>query len=65
VKTPTGYVVIKVLERVPAGPLDPAEKDKLLRELTSQKQSQAWERWVLAARADAKIEVVGSPSRRG
>jgi peptidyl-prolyl cis-trans isomerase D len=65
VKTPTGYFVIKVLERVPAGPLDPAEKDKLLRELTSQKQSQAWERWVLAARADAKIEVVGSPSRRG
>jgi hypothetical protein len=45
--------------------VDPAEKDKLLRELTSQKQSQAWERWVLAARGDAKIEVVGQPARRG
>jgi peptidyl-prolyl cis-trans isomerase D len=64
VKTPTGYYVVKVLERTPAGPLDPAEKDKLVRELTSQKQSQAWERWVLAARGDARIEVVGQPARR-
>jgi peptidyl-prolyl cis-trans isomerase D len=61
VKTPMGYYVIKVVERVPAGPLDPAEKDKLVRELTGQKQSQAWERWVLAARGDARIEVVGQP----
>ena len=66
VKTPTGYYVVKVVERAPAGPLDPAEKDKLVRELTGQKQSQAWERWVLAARGDAKIEVVGQPpARRG
>jgi parvulin-like peptidyl-prolyl isomerase len=66
VKTPTGYYVVKVTERTPAGPLDPAEKDKLVRELTGQKQSQAWERWVLAARGDAKIEVVGqTPARRG
>jgi peptidyl-prolyl cis-trans isomerase D len=65
VKTPVGYYVIKVLERAPAGPVDPAEKDKLVRELTGQKQSQAWERWVLAARGDAKIEVLGQPERRG
>src|SRR5688572_2961363 len=66
VKTPMGYYVVKVVERAPAGPLDPAEKDKLVRELTGQKQSQAWERWVLAARGDAKIEVVGQPpARRG
>jgi peptidyl-prolyl cis-trans isomerase D len=65
VKTPVGYYVVKVVERAPAGPVDPAEKDKLRRELTGQKQSQAWERWVLAARGDAKIEVVGQPARRG
>jgi peptidyl-prolyl cis-trans isomerase D len=65
VKTPQGYYVVKVLERAPAGPVEPAEREKLLRELTGQKQSQAWERWVLAARADAKIEVVGQPARRG
>jgi peptidyl-prolyl cis-trans isomerase D len=65
VKSPMAYYVVKVVERTPAGPVDPAEKDKLLRELTSQKQSQAWERWVLAARGDAKIEVVGQPARRG
>ena len=64
-KTPVGYYVVKVVERVPAGPVDPAEKDKLVRELTGQKQSQAWERWVLAARGDAKIEVLGQPARRG
>jgi peptidyl-prolyl cis-trans isomerase D len=65
VKTPLGYYVVKVVERVPAGPVNPAEKDKLVRELTGQKQSQAWERWVLAARGDAKIEVLGQPARRG
>jgi peptidyl-prolyl cis-trans isomerase D len=65
VKTPQGYYVVKVLERAPAGPLDPAEREKLQRELVGQKQSQAWERWVLAARGDAKIEVVGQPARRG
>lgn len=65
VKTPVGYYVVKVLERVPAGPVEAAEKDKLVRELTGQRQSQAWERWVLAARGDAKIEVVGQPARRG
>jgi parvulin-like peptidyl-prolyl isomerase len=65
VKTPVGYYVVKVVERAPAGPVDPGERDKLRKELTGQKQSQAWERWVLAARGDAKIEVVGQPARRG
>jgi len=65
VKTAQGYYVVKVLERAPAGPVEPGERDKLLRELTGQKQSQAWERWVLAARGDARIEVVGQPARRG
>jgi peptidyl-prolyl cis-trans isomerase D len=66
VRTPQGYYVVKVLERKPAGPVDPAERDKLKGELTSQKQSQLWERWVLAARKDSKIDIVGQrPSRRG
>ena len=65
VRTPQGYYVVKVLERAPAGPVDPLEKDKLEKELTSAKQSQTWERWVLAARGDARIDVVGQkPAKR-
>jgi parvulin-like peptidyl-prolyl isomerase len=68
VRTPQGYYVVKVLERAPAGPVDPIEKDKLERELTSQKQSQMWERWVVAARDEARIDRVDkkpAPPRRG
>jgi peptidyl-prolyl cis-trans isomerase D len=65
VKATQGYYVVRVLERTPAGPVEAAEREKLVRELTAQKQSQAWERWVLAARGDARIEVVGQPARRG
>ena len=65
VRTPQGYYVVKVLERAPAGPVDPLEKDKLEKDLTSQKQNQMWERWVLTARGDSRIEVVGQkPARR-
>ena len=63
VKTPQGYYLVKVLERAPAGPVDPAEREKLQRELTNQKQSATWERWVLAARADSKIEVFDQQPR--
>jgi peptidyl-prolyl cis-trans isomerase D len=65
VKTPRGYYVVKVLERAPAGPVDPAEREKLQRELTNQKQSEVWERWVLAARTDSKIEIHGQPRPTG
>jgi peptidyl-prolyl cis-trans isomerase D len=71
VKTQQGYYVLKVLERVPPdlGGLG-AERDKLLGEVLAQKQSLAWESWVSAARAGAKVEVFGAaapraPSRRG
>jgi len=66
VRTPQGYYVVKVLERAPAGPVDPVEKDKLERELTSQKQSQMWERWVVAARDESRIDRVDAkkPARR-
>ena len=66
VRTPQGYYVVKVLERAAAGPVDAAEREKLKGELVNQKQSQTWERWVLAARGDAKIDIVGQrPPRRG
>jgi peptidyl-prolyl cis-trans isomerase D len=66
VRTPQGYYVVKVLERVAAGPVDVGEREKLKGELVNQKQSQTWERWVLAARGDAKIDIVGQrPPRRG
>jgi peptidyl-prolyl cis-trans isomerase D len=66
VRTPQGYYVVKVLGRTPAGPVDAGERDKLKSELTNQKQSQTWERWVLAARSDAKIDILEQrPPRRG
>jgi peptidyl-prolyl cis-trans isomerase D len=66
VRTPQGYYVVRVLERAPAGPVDVAEREKLKTELTNQKQSQTWERWVLAARSDAKIDIVDQrPPRPG
>jgi peptidyl-prolyl cis-trans isomerase D len=66
VRAPQGYYVVKVLERVPAGAVDAAERDKLQQELTNQKQNEVWERWVLAARGDSRIEIVGQkPPRRG
>ena len=65
VRTPQGYYVVKTLERTPAGPVDPLEREGIEKELVSQKQGQAWERWVLAARGDARIEVVGGKTPRG
>ena len=66
VKTPQGYYVVKVLERAPAGPVDPLEKDKLEKELTTAKQNQTWERWVVSARDSSRIERFDrKPSRRG
>jgi parvulin-like peptidyl-prolyl isomerase len=64
VRTPQGYYVVKVLERAAAGPVDPLEKDKIEKELTSRKQNQLWERWVLAARGESRIDVVGRAPKR-
>lgn len=58
VKTPQGYYVLKVLERVPPDPGALAgEREALLREVLAQKQSLAWEAWVAGARAGAKVEI--------
>lgn len=62
IKTQPGYYVLKVLERVPPdlGPLT-AERDKIATELLTRKQSQAWQAWLTAARARAKIDMTSRP----
>jgi peptidyl-prolyl cis-trans isomerase D len=66
-KAQQGYFVLKVLERIPPDMSGlAAEREKLERELTGRKQSQAWESWIGAARARAKIETSERlPSPRG
>jgi peptidyl-prolyl cis-trans isomerase D len=66
-KAQQGYFVLKVLERAaPDMSGLAAERDKLMRELTGRKQSQAWESWIAAARAKAKVETTGRlPGPRG
>ncbi len=64
VKSPQGFYVVKVLERVAPNMADLAtERDRLSREVLTQKQSQAWEAWISQARAAAKVEVHGAPKR--
>ncbi|PYM17288.1 MAG: hypothetical protein DMD81_09525 [Candidatus Rokuibacteriota bacterium] len=68
VKTPQGFYVLKVLERIPADTADlDKERDKITRELTTQKQGQLWESWIASARGTAKIDVSPRlmPARRG
>ena len=62
VKTPQGYYVMKVLDRTPADPSGfAADKEKVAKEVLSQKQSQAWQAWVDAARAGSKVETAPKP----
>jgi peptidyl-prolyl cis-trans isomerase D len=62
VKTQQGYYVMKVLDRTPPDPTGfAADKEKVTREVLTQKQSQAWQAWVDAARAGAKVEVAPKP----
>ena len=64
VKSPQGYYVVRVLERVAPNMTDLAtERDTLSREVLAQKQSQAWEAWVNQARSGAKIEMLAPPRR--
>jgi peptidyl-prolyl cis-trans isomerase D len=58
VKTPQGFYVMKVTERTPADMADLAkERDKVSRDLLMQKQNQAWESWITAARTNVTVEV--------
>jgi peptidyl-prolyl cis-trans isomerase D len=64
VKTPQGYYVLKVLERAAPNMSElAAERDRLSKEVLSQKQSQAWEAWVSGARANAKVETFAGATR--
>ncbi len=68
VRSPQGYYVLKVLERVPADMSGFAgDRDKLSREVLTQKQNRAWESWIGDARSKAKIEMSTSvpTPRRG
>lgn len=66
VKTPQGYYVLKVLERAAPNMAElGAERERLSKEVLAQKQSQAWEAWMAAARADAKVETFGGVPPRG
>src|SRR2546430_7816908 len=65
VKAQQGYYVLKVLERVPPSPGALAgERDTLTKEGLAQKQGQAWESWINAARANAKGEGHYKPTAR-
>jgi parvulin-like peptidyl-prolyl isomerase len=58
VRAPQGYYVLKVLERVPADMSGfAAEREKLSREVLTQKQNRAWEGWMAEARSKAKVDV--------
>ena len=64
VKTPQGYYVMKVLERVPPDASGyAADKDKVMRDVLTQRQSQAWQAWIERARVNAKIETSSTPPR--
>ncbi len=67
VKSQQGYYVLKVLERVPPDMSAlPAERERVERELLTRKQAQAWQAWLGAARAKAKVDVSTQlPARRG
>ena len=59
--------MLKVLERVPPDMSGlPAERERVERDLLARKQTQAWQAWLGAARAKAKVDVSTQlPSRRG
>ncbi len=60
VKTATGAYIVQTLERRPADPqgFDKA-RDQLRTQLLEQKRALAWERWIKALYAGAKIKVQG------
>jgi peptidyl-prolyl cis-trans isomerase D len=60
VKTATGAYIVQTLERRPADPqgFDKA-RDQLRTQLLEQKRTFAWERWIKALYAGAKIKVQG------
>ena len=68
IKTAQGYYVLKVHERFAPDTKElGAERDKLSKEVLAKRQGQAWQDWLTATRAGAKIEVTAPrvPPTRG
>ncbi len=60
VKTPQGYYVVKTLERIAPDPMELAkDREQITRQLLETKRNDVWQRWVLATRERAKIELSG------
>lgn len=58
IKTAQGFYVVKVHERFAPDLKDlEAERAKLSQEVLNRRQGQAWQDWINAARANAKIEI--------
>lgn len=66
VKTPQGYYVVKTLARVAPDPIELAnDREQTARQLLEAKRNDVWQRWVLAAREKAKIELNGRVAASG
>ena len=66
VKTPLAYYVVKTLERVAPDPMELAkDRQQVSRQLLETKRNDAWQRWVMATREKAKIELTGRPAASG
>jgi peptidyl-prolyl cis-trans isomerase D len=66
VKTPTGFYVVKALERQPADPRAfDLEREELTKQVLDQKRNQAWEAWIRALSQTAKIEMSGQMAAAG
>jgi len=58
IEAPDGWVIIKVEDRKPAGPMDFDEvKQQIRQRLERERRPEAREKWLLAARKAAKLEI--------
>ncbi|PYM85510.1 MAG: hypothetical protein DME09_05435 [Candidatus Rokuibacteriota bacterium] len=66
VKTPQGYYVVKTLERLAPDPMELAkDREQISRQLLETKRNDAWQRWLMATREKAKIELTGRSAASG
>lgn len=58
VKAPAGYYVVRVRERIPPDLAAlAAERERIEKDVLARKRSEAWQAWVRAARAGARVEM--------
>lgn len=63
VKTPQGVYLVKTLERQPPDPAGfEKERAEIEKQALEEKRAQAWQSWLVSARAGAKIQTLG-PTR--